>query len=225
MTLVGDSVYNSALNQLTLNEHQVPSFVPPVCLFIREFSNCIGIFRQCGQHLLLQDLGIIFCHSSVAMPPCASVYDAAAFLKKWLRELPTPLVTPAVVNEFFNVANPDSVRAVLQHLSQTARRTLAYLCKMIESVVSNCDVNQMTFKNLAFCLFENITQGCKNLDSPFPFMFFYENAILLIDDTGTDFVLDNPILPDRAVVFDDEAFPPSVNLESIQASIVAGSED
>jgi hypothetical protein len=202
MTLVGESVYNLALNQLTLNEQQVPSFIPPVCSYIQEFSKCIGIFRQCGQHLLLQDLGIIFCQSSVAMPPCASVYDAAAFLKKWLRALPTPLVTPAVVNEFFNVADPDSVRVVLQHLSPTVRRTLAHMCTMIDSVVSNCDVNQMTFKNLAFCLFDNITQGSKNLNAPFPFHFFYQNAILLINETGTDFLLDNPIPPDRAVVFE-----------------------
>ena len=61
------------------------------------------------------------------MPPCASVYDAAAFLKKWVRALPTPLITPAVVNEFFDVTNPDSVRIVLQNLSQTARRTLAHI--------------------------------------------------------------------------------------------------
>ena len=45
MTLVGESVYNLALNQLNMNEDQVPSFVPPVCSFVREFSRCIGIFR------------------------------------------------------------------------------------------------------------------------------------------------------------------------------------
>ena len=92
---------------------------------------------------------------------------------------------------------------------------------MIESIISHSDMNQMTFKNLAFCLFDNITQSSKNLTAPFPFKFFYQNAIILIDDTGTDFRLDNPIPPDRAVAFDRATVPGGVNLEDIQASINA----
>jgi len=203
MTLAGDSVYSSALSQLTLNQDEVPSFLPSVCAYIRDFSTCIGLFRQCGQHCLIQDLGVLFCHSNAVMPPCASVYDAAAFLKRWVRELPTPLITPAVVNEYFDSRNPDSVRIVLRNLSPIARRTFAHICTVIQSVVGQCDVNQMTFKNMAFCLFENITQNSKNLARPLPFKFFYQNAMLLINDNGTDFNLDVPIAPERGIAMDD----------------------
>jgi hypothetical protein len=133
------------------------------------------------------------------MPPCSTVYDAAAFLKKWLRELPVPLLTPSVVNTVYDSQNPDSVRKVLQQLSPVARKIFARVCIVIRSIVSKAEVNQMGFRNLSFCFFDNITQGSKDLTCSFNFRFFYANALVLLNPDETDFILDQPISPEQAV--------------------------
>jgi hypothetical protein len=205
MSLRGTSLYELPLEQLTLNEFEVPFFLDSVCAYIREFSGCIGIFRQCGQHLLMSDLGIVFMYPVSSMPPCSSVYDAAAFLKKWLRALPVPLLTPAVINANLDLSNPDSVRLCLRGLSTTARRIFAQICTVVESILAKTQVNQMSFQNLSFCFFENITQNSKDLSGSFPFRFFYQNAMLLLNEQRTDFDLDTPISPERGIPADEPA--------------------
>jgi hypothetical protein len=142
------------------------------------------------------------------------VYDAAAFLKKWVRDLPQPLLNPAVVNRVLDKDNPDSVRSVLQGLSEPARKTFAYLCGVIYSVLSQANVNQMNFSNLSFCFLDSITQSSKDLQTPFPFRYFFSNAMLLINPDRTDFVLDNPIPAALAVRFEAGDAPVPIITES-----------
>jgi hypothetical protein len=202
MTLQGESIYHMPIENLPLNQDGIPPFLPSVCHYICDFSESIGLFRQCGQHLLIQDLGILFRLPKSVMPPSATVYDAAAFLKKWLRELPVPLLTPSVVNRVFDSQNPDSVRSVLRQLSPVARKTFVWVCLVIRSIVSKSEVNQMGFRNIAFCFFDNITQSSKDLEVSFNFRFFYANALIILNSSETDFDLDHPITAEMAFTAD-----------------------
>jgi hypothetical protein len=219
MSLKGASIYEQPLDRLPLDDRQVPTFLEGVCGYIQEFSSCIGLFRQCGQHLLMADLGVVFQHRDTAMPPCSTVYDAAAFLKKWVRALPVPLLTPAVINGTLSTDDPDSVRACLRALSVPARRTFARICRVIEAVLAHSQVNQMSFQNLSFCFFENITQNGKDLARAFPLKFFYQNAMLLLNEDKDDFLLDRQLTPDIAVPFDPAQTQGGPNLDEMRRLI------
>jgi hypothetical protein len=212
-------IYGMPLEDLTLNGDHVPSFLPSACKFVVDYASSVGVFRKCGQHLLLLELGKLFLYPDVVPPPSASVYDMAAFLKKWLRELPEPLISPSIFKEHFEPDNPDCVRIVLQNLSVTARKTFAYLCQVIQSVVDQASVNQMTLKNLSFCFFENITQNSKDIGRAFPFQFFFQNAQLLFDPEQMDFRLDAPIDPMSSVALDSADTPFVFNIQELQRAV------
>jgi hypothetical protein len=218
------SVYRCPLEQLPLNEDQVPAFLPECCEFICENARVVGLFRLCGQHLLLQELGGLFLFSHMAIPPCAGVHDIAAFLKRWLRELPEPLISPDVFKAFFTPENPDCVRMILKNLPVAARKSLAYICKMIEIIVDLSSVNQMTFGNLSFCFFENITQNSRNLDNGFPYVFFFKNAMLLLNENGTDFNLGTEIDKERAIPYEEGDHSSVLNIEHYRARIGQASD-
>jgi hypothetical protein len=206
--------------ELPMNCFHSHAFLDSVIQFMREDSHFIGVFRQCGQHNLLTNLGVIFLHPVTSMPPCANVYDAASSLKKWLRALPVPLISPWIVNTHLNTANPDSVRVCLSELSVPARCTFAQICLVVDAVVAKTEENQMTFANLSFCFFDNITHNSKDLRAPFPFIYFYQNAMLLLNENQTDFDLECPI-PRRGVPFDPSQVAATSSLVRMRAMIDA----
>jgi hypothetical protein len=73
---------------------------------------------------------------------------------------------------------------------------------VIRSIVSKAEINQMGFRNIAFCFFDNITQSSKDLTSSFNFRFFYANALVLLNSSETDFDLDRPITAEMAFTAD-----------------------
>jgi hypothetical protein len=220
MSIEGFSVYGVPLEELPRSESLVPSFLPSVCAFISQYSSCIGLFRQCGEHILMHDLGVMFAFPKAVMPACASVYDAAAFLNRWLRELPIPLLTPSVINANLDPSNPDSVRICLRERSPVVRRSFALICRAILDILAHADVNHMTFENMNFCFFDGIHQNSKMLDNPFPFEFFFCNAIQLLDRRGTDFRTDIAIKRDRMIQFDENAMPFNMQ-ETVEAAVRA----
>lgn len=197
--LAGEKIYLKPISQLHLTEDNVPVFIPVVSQFIRDFSGNVGVFRRCGDHTLIQDMGVLFNHPKISMPPFATVYDACSFMKQWLKQLPEPLITPTVFNEHFDGENPDSVRLVLKNLAETNRKTFAYICLVLKDILEKKERNQMDFKNISFCFFGTLTQNSKGLSQPFPCHFFFMNAMLLMNEEKCDFDLDEEIPSDLAI--------------------------
>ena len=114
--LKASSIYGKPLMDLILTPDGVPTFMPVVVDFLLSNSKCQGIFRKCGSEHAVQELGILFSCPQVAIPPSATVYDVGSFLKKWLRDLPEPLLTPIIANQYFRNNDPSSVVCVLNIL-------------------------------------------------------------------------------------------------------------
>lgn len=217
--LVGDKIYGKRIDQLHMTEDGVPVFVPVVARFIRDFAVNVGVFRRCGDHTLIQDMGVLFSHKKVSMPPFATVYDACSFLKQWMKLLPEPLITPSVFNAHFNPQNPDSVRIVLQNLAEPNRKTYAHICLVLRDILYHKDANQMDFKNISFCFFGTFTQNSKNLSQPFPCHFFYMNSMLLMNEEKLDFDLDEEIPSDVAIPMATADAPAVFNMEQYTKAI------
>jgi hypothetical protein len=177
------------LESLYLNEDGVPSFVPVVCRYIVQNRETVGVFRLCGNHALVQELGVFLNFPRASLPPSGGVHDAASFLKLWLRSLPVPLITPAVINQYFEQGNPNSVVQVIKALAAVNRKCVANILWLMRQVVEKAAVNQMSFANLAICFTTSLLQNNRGLVSGFRFCEFFEKALDLLKPDGDDFAI------------------------------------
>ena len=85
----------------------------------------------------------------------ASVHELAALLKKWLRDLPQPLLTPELVALFYRThelpahLRPRALNLLVLLLPPENRATLKVLVDILNRVVENQDVNKMSLHNVA----------------------------------------------------------------------------
>ncbi|KAH0795647.1 RhoGAP domain containing protein [Histomonas meleagridis] len=177
------------IEQLLLNDDDLPVFIPVVCEYLMNFSHCVGIFRLCGNHTMVQDLGIIFNLPECAVPPCASVHDVSSFLKQWLRDLPVPLIPPNLLNDIYNPDDEGSIVTLLKNLPVTNRKCLASIFAVIQLVFDQAAVNQMGPANIATCFVGSFLQNSKGLTKHLPFMTFFNSAMMYLNDEGNDFIL------------------------------------
>jgi hypothetical protein len=183
------SCIGAALESLYLNEDGVPSFIPVVCRYIVQNRETVGVFRLCGNHALVQELGIFLNFPRVSLPPSGGVHDAASFLKLWLRSLPSPLMTPTVINQYFEQGSPNSASQVLKGLPALNRKCLAHIFWLIKQVVEKAAVNQMSFANMAICFTTSLLQNNRGLGPGFRFGEFFEKAVELLKPEGDDFAI------------------------------------
>jgi hypothetical protein len=177
------------LQSLPLGTNGVPSFVPPICSQIISEAATVGIFRLCGNHLNVQELGVVLNFPNAAVPPGHSVHDVSGFLKLWLRSLPVPLLDPVVVSTHYVADQPQTVRQALKHLEPVPRKTAAYIFRAIQAVIDQSAVNQMSFANLAVCFLSSLLQNGKGLGAGFRFQEFFQESVALLNESGDDFNL------------------------------------
>jgi len=83
----------------------------------------------------------------------ASVFDVAVVLKTYLRQLPEPLLTFKLYNEFIHFEGKDEEKGHLFSLIETLpmenRETLIFLLKHLKRVSEQCEKNKMTADNLS----------------------------------------------------------------------------
>ncbi|VDH88705.1 Rho GTPase-activating protein 18/28/40 [Mytilus galloprovincialis] len=89
--------------------------------------------------------------------------DAAALLKQFLRELPSPLLTPQYIEAFAQVENIPDRQLQLQALNlliillpDVNRNTLWVLLKFLNKIVSHRDQNLMGLNNVAMIIAPNL---------------------------------------------------------------------
>lgn len=188
-----NKVFYIALDELPLTaDRTVPSFIPVVRDFINKRSTNEGIFRRCGNHNLIQELGVVFAAPSCAVPPSSTVFEVSGFLKQWLNALPEPLITPSIVSIYLkpNSTDPRSAVETLKHLKPLNRRTVAYIFSIMKAILNDCDKNKMHFANIQSCFITSLTQSQKGKYAPYPFSLLYRVGSLLLNDSETDFILD-----------------------------------
>lgn len=168
-----NGLFGVPLETLVEHDQQVnPSCkVPMVFLDIIKFleKHCLdieGILRVPGStsriKVLRQELEEKFYQGTFSwvdvMPN-----DAAALLKQFLRELPSPLLTPQYIEGFAEVENiPDrqlqlqALNLLILLLPDINRNTLSVLLKFLSKIVSHKDKNLMGLNNVAMIMAPNL---------------------------------------------------------------------
>ncbi|KAK8852973.1 GTPase activator activity protein [Tritrichomonas musculus] len=227
--LQASSIYGKPLMDLILTPEGVPTFLPVVINYLSSKTKSQGIFRKCGSTLIVKELGILFSCPQVAIPPSSTVDDVASFLKRWVRELPEPLLIPIIVNQHFRNNDSSSVVSVLSNLPNTNRKCLAYLFHLIKKILDNSKFNLMTFDNIVTCFFISMNQSINGCKFQINFKYFYNISYQLLNDEGTDFDFSREITYDPICLGETQSLnnlstansPSSLNTSYVESSLIA----
>lgn len=204
MTTMEDiqSLLGLPLDQLCLNENGVPTFIPVCSEFMMNFSDVEGIFRKCGSHTIVTNLGKILNYPDVAIPPSASIHDVTSFIKLWLRELPEPLIPSDIFNQYFVLDDRNSVITVIKMMPPINRKILAHLFAVVQLVTAQSAINHMTPVNMETCFVVSLVQNSIHYQRHLPFQFFFSTLAPYLNDLGNDFVF-----PDAETIPNEELQP------------------
>eukprot|EP00727_Mastigamoeba_balamuthi_P014529 m51a1_g9700 hypothetical protein (1071) ;mRNA; r:1380413-1385415 len=135
-----------------------------------------GLLRVAGEKKKLDDLrrmaqtGLLLQHVPEGL---AAVHDIAGLLKVFLRELPTPLLTPESLHLFTRAANTrDSgtqlacFASAFSKLPQSHRDLLRELFKFLACIACNEAFNSMSPKGLAIVMVPNLVGPSMGGDTP-----------------------------------------------------------
>lgn len=189
---MSDTIFEKEIHLLPVNDNGLPIFLPIIIEQIISKSDFTGIFRICGNYSIVQEMGRLATDISKFVPPSnANVHDYASFLKQWLRSLPEPILSPSVVNQYFQNENKESVSETLLYMDPLNRKCIALIFSALKIILSKSEVNLMTFDNLSVCFLGSFLQQMddKYYKQDFNFHFFYETSMEMINEKGTDFNL------------------------------------
>ncbi|RUS78107.1 hypothetical protein EGW08_014115 [Elysia chlorotica] len=128
-----------------------------------------GLFRIAGAAIKLKKLKASFDANAVDMDDFSSdPHTVAGALKQYLRELPEPLLTYALFDEFLQAASlPQDQRlqtlwTVINKLPKANYNNFRYLIKFLSKLAEKADVNKMKPSNIAIVIGPNLmwTEKC-----------------------------------------------------------------
>lgn len=180
-----DTIYGKDIHILPKNEKGVPLFLPLVCEEIIKQANTKGIFRICGDHMIVQELGKAALSPNFWVPKC-SVHDLASFLKQWLRALPKPIINPDLINQLYGDGNENNILDILGVLDPLDRKCIAIIFATVQIVVDQAAINQMTFSNIEICFKPSFMQNGCGILSKFNFKLFFDVCIRHMNPDGDD---------------------------------------
>ncbi|XP_029896770.1 SH3 domain-binding protein 1 [Aquila chrysaetos chrysaetos] len=133
-----------------------------------------GLFRLAAGASVLRKLKSSLASGSNALEEFYSdPHAVAGALKSYLRELPQPLMTFELYNEWVEVASLKDVDSRLQRLQDTCSRlpqesynNLRYLIKFLAKLAEHQEVNKMTPSNIAIVLGPNLLWSQQNTGDP-----------------------------------------------------------
>ena len=184
------TIYGVPLGELPLGPSGVPDFLKQTCDYLVGKATTLGIFRLSGSQTRIDELGELFYNQKLQFVPPYGVHEYTGALKKWLHDLPEPLISPEITGEFLKPNDKRSVLEVLRRLKDLNRKCLALVIEVIKAVVDHSSVNQMDFRNITTCFLGSLVQGPKW----FPFQLFYETSSELLDADDRDFLLEGPFV-------------------------------
>ncbi|XP_037112294.1 rho GTPase-activating protein 17b isoform X3 [Syngnathus acus] len=123
-----------------------------------------GLFRiAAGASKLKKLKAALDCSTSQLEEFYSDPHAVAGALKSYLRELPEPLMTFGLYDEWTqasNVSDPDKRLQALwvtcDHLPKTHKANFRYLVKFLARLAQNCDINKMSPSNIAIVLGPNL---------------------------------------------------------------------
>uniref|UniRef100_A0A8C4U3T8 Rho-GAP domain-containing protein n=1 Tax=Falco tinnunculus TaxID=100819 RepID=A0A8C4U3T8_FALTI len=133
-----------------------------------------GLFRLAAGASVLRKLKSSLASGSNALEEFYSdPHAVAGALKSYLRELPQPLMTFELYNEWMKVASfkdadsrVQSLRDTCSRLPQESYNNLRYLIKFLAKLVEHQEVNKMTPSNIAIVLGPNLLWSQQSTGDP-----------------------------------------------------------
>ncbi|CAO3564734.1 unnamed protein product [Mortierella alpina] len=127
----------------------------------------VGLYRVPGSHASVQKLKRMFDtgkdYDLLAMEGI-DPNDIATLLKLYLRELPNPLLPPALLEQFQSLLSTDkhichTLRGILIRLPRPSYVVLSYLCHHLSKIASHSDRTRMTVSNLGVVFAPTLSIG------------------------------------------------------------------
>ena len=187
-----EPVFGKPLDKLYMGESGAPVLLEAVFDDIGKNIKTEGIFRKTGNRNTVNELGVLLSMPSCCIPPSASVHDTISFLKKWLLELPEPLISPQLINEYYDKNNPKSISKIIKELPEVNRKSLFLIVSILLLVLNNAEYNKMNMPNLTTCFQTPLFKNNEGLREGIPFSTFLEHCSTIINqETFADFKIDD----------------------------------
>ena len=169
----------------------IPVFLPVVAAFIKQHASTHGIFRIPGQQAKLLTINEQLAQHVPHLPSNINVADVVSFFKLWLKSLPTPLLSPDIVNKYIGQGTSEEIIEVIKNLPSINRRCFAIIISIMNSILENSQQNSMSFGNLSICFASSLTQENKHLNSWLPLRSIYDVCSNCLTADETDFTFIN----------------------------------
>ncbi|KAJ8247712.1 hypothetical protein GJAV_G00249440 [Gymnothorax javanicus] len=157
----------SVLREKSADHDCVPLVMRDTIGFLKEHGlQTEGIFRRSANVNLVKNIQHKYnSGEEVNFSELADVHLAAIILKKFLRELPEPLLTYKLYNSIVNFHNVESssqvreIREMLNTLPEENYASIKFLILFLVQVSELCEVNKMNNNNLAVVFGPNLLWG------------------------------------------------------------------
>lgn len=156
----GASIYEQIWNQRrTLLRLPIPFYlyIMSKMLIEKGAEHVEGIFRLPGNMKLVEETADHLNKGENTLDHLG-VHDLASLLKKWVRELPDPLVNLASVGLLETAFEQKTYLEFTEGLPKTHQLTLKYLIGFLQHLVKSQNETKMTPKNFAIVFGPNIVQ-------------------------------------------------------------------
>uniref|UniRef100_A0A3Q3E869 Rho GTPase activating protein 1 n=1 Tax=Hippocampus comes TaxID=109280 RepID=A0A3Q3E869_HIPCM len=163
-----NQVFGVPLRKRSPDGDPVPVVMRNTISFLSEQLEIEGIFRRSANVTLVKEIQLRYNSEAVNFREMEDVHLAAVILKKFLRELPEPLLTYQLYNDIVNFAVPSDsqvtvMKTLVESLPEENYAALRYLITFLaQQVTANSDVNKMTNSNLAVVFGPNLLWGRDN---------------------------------------------------------------
>ncbi|XP_054706794.1 rho GTPase-activating protein 44-like [Uloborus diversus] len=160
-------VYGGSLDEhLRVTNRQIAQVIETCVLFLLEYGvSEEGLLRIAGSASKLKKLKSAF-DAGIEIDMTEFLRDphaVAGALKSYLRELPEPLMTFSLYDDWMNAARVQdfdgrlqALWQVLYRLPESNFRNLQYVIKFLSKILENVDVNKMSSQNIAIVMAPNL---------------------------------------------------------------------
>jgi len=156
-------------------------------LEIKEAHLTDGIFRECGstskivsiQNFCEEQGALLRSFDAIANEVNFTVHDVANILKRYIRDLPSPLLTDGVASSLANVPkadlNPANVGKILKSLPRSNFKLMCTLCCYLNKVRTHVAENMMNSTNITTCILPSLTTSHPSSSLLSAFVYLLDN--------------------------------------------------
>ena len=153
-----------------------------------------GTFRLPGNKLQI-DLMVEGLHNGIDVFKNAELRDLASLFKKWLGDLPEPIVPMCMYDELVNALNTNKIMEFIEKLPVVNHDTLGFLVGFLQEFVKSADVTLMGIIPVSMIFGANVVRIVSN--DPLTMKQMTDNGknfmIHLIENWDTSFIYPLPI--------------------------------